>query len=105
MSGDTFDAQGEAREALSTAVSSYGMRVLSDPRILGNLVTDLLPDSPRERSLLVTAAEAGMATELSQDVEQQKLSVETAIALVARGLTERRSIDIAASTWVATEYA
>jgi len=105
MSGDPFDPQGEAREALSTAVSSYGMRVLSDPRILGNLVTDLLPDSPRERSLLVTAAEAGMATELSQHVEQQRLSVETAVALVARGLTERRSIDIAASTWVATEYA
>lgn len=105
MSGEPFDPQGEARGALSTAVSSYGMRVLSDPRILGNLVTDLLPDSPRERSLLVTAAEAGMATELSQHVEQQRLSVETAIALVARGLTERRSIDIAASTWVATEYA
>jgi len=105
MSGDQFDPQGEAREALSTAVSSYGMRVLSDPRILGNLVTDLLPDSPRERSLLVTAAEAGMATELSQHVEQQRLSVEAAVALVARGLTERRSIDVAASTWVATEYA
>jgi hypothetical protein len=105
MSGDPFDPQGEAREALSTAVSSYGIRVLSDSRILGNLVTDLLPDSPRERSLLVTAAEAGLATELTQHVEQQRLSVETAVALVARGLTERRSIDIAASTWVATEYA
>jgi hypothetical protein len=105
MTSDPFDPQGEARGALSTAVTSYGMRVLSDPRILGNLVTDLLPDSPRERSLLVTAAEAGMATELSQHVEQQRLSVEAAVALVARGLTERRSIDIAASTWVATEYA
>ena len=105
MNGDTFDAQGEARDALRTAVSSYGDRVLSDPRILGNLVTDLLPDSPRERSLLVTAAEAGVASELSQHVQQQRLDPDTAVSLVARGLTERRSIDIAASTWVATEYA
>lgn len=105
MSGDPFDAQGEAHEALGTAVASYGTRVLSDPRILGNLVTDLLPDSPRERSLLVTAAEAGVAADLAQHVDQQNLDVDTAIALVARGLTERRSIDLAASTWVATEYA
>src|SRR5215470_13495522 len=105
MTGDQFDAQGEAHEALSTAVTSYGARVLSDPRILGNLVTDLLPDAPRERSLLVTAAEAGVASELSQHVEQQHLNVDTAIAMVARGLTESRSIDLAASTWVTTEYA
>ena len=65
MSGDSFDANGEAHEALSTAVGSYGARVLGDPRILGNLVTDLLPDMPRERSLLVTAAEAGVAAELT----------------------------------------
>ena len=54
-----LDVQGEAREALGTAVASYGQRVLSDPHTLGNLVADLLPDLPRERSLLVTAAEAG----------------------------------------------
>jgi hypothetical protein len=45
---------GEAHEALGTAVASYGQRVLSDPHALGNLVADLLPDLPRERSLLVT---------------------------------------------------
>lgn len=105
MTGDQFDAQGEAHEALSTAVTSYGARVLSDPRILGNLVTDLLPDSPRERSLLVTAAEAGVAGELQQHVDQQHLGVETAVAMVARKLTDSRSIDLSASTWVTTEYA
>jgi hypothetical protein len=105
MSGDSFDADGEAHEALSTAVNSYGVRVLSDPRVLGNLVTDLLPDLPRERSLLVTAAEAGVAAELSQHVEGQHLDVETAVALVARSLTESRMLDPAASIWVSTEYA
>jgi hypothetical protein len=105
MSGESFDAQGEAHEALGTAVNSYGARVLSDPRILGNLVGDLLPDLPRERSLLVTAAEAGVAGELTQHVEGQRLDADTAVALVARSLTETRSLDPAASLWVSTEYA
>lgn len=105
MSGDSFDANGEAHEALSTAVNSYGARVLGDSRILGNLVGDLLPDMPRERSLLVAAAEAGVAAELTQHVEGQHLDVETAIALVARSLTENRLLDPAASIWVTTEYA
>jgi hypothetical protein len=36
-----LDTQGEAHEALGTAVASYGQRVLSDPHTLGNLVADL----------------------------------------------------------------
>ncbi len=105
MNGDPVDAEREVREALSTAVNSYGNRVLDDPRILGNMVTDLLPDLPRERSLLVTAATAGVAAELAEHVDRQQLSVETAINLVARSLTDNRALDPAASTWVTTEYA
>jgi hypothetical protein len=105
MSGDPYDVQGEVRDALSTAVDSYGKRVLNDPRVLGNLVTDLLPDLPRERSLLVAAAEAGIASELTQNVEAQHMDADTAVALAARSLAENRSLDPAASTWVATEYA
>ena len=100
-----LDAQGEAHDALGTAVSSYGQRVLSDPLILGNLVTDLLPDLPRERSLLVTGAEVGIAAEMTQHVQEQHIDPDTAVQLVARTLSERRSIDPAASMWVATEYA
>lgn len=100
-----LDAQGEAHDALGAAVSSYGQRVLSDPLILGNLVTDLLPDLPRERSLLVTGAEVGIAAEMTQHVQEQHIDPDTAVQLVARTLSERRSIDPAASMWVATEYA
>src|SRR5436190_2311968 len=100
-----LDTQGEAREALGTAVASYGQRVLTDPHTLGNLVADLLPDLPRERSLLVTAAEAGVAAESSQHVEEQHIDTDTAAQLVARSLSERRAIDPAASMWVASEYA
>ena len=100
-----LDTQGEAHEALGTAVASYGQRVLSDPHTLGNLVADLLPDLPRERSLLVTGAEAGIAGEMRQHVEEQHIDPDTAVQLVATTLSERRAIDPAAGLWVATEYA
>ena len=87
------------------AVASYGQRVLSDPRIIGNLVTDLLPDLPRERSLLVTGAEADIAAELTQHVQEQHIDPNTAVQLVARSLVNRRSLDPAASMWVTSEYA
>ena len=48
-----LDAQGEAHEALGTAVASYGPRVLSDPQTLGNLVTDFnFAQKPRRPLLL-----------------------------------------------------
>jgi hypothetical protein len=105
MSGDTYDVQGEVRDALNTAVEGYGKRVLNDPRVLGNLVGDLLPDLPRERSLLVTGAEAGVAAELTQHVEGQRMDADTAVSLTARSLAESRALEPAASMWVATEYA
>jgi hypothetical protein len=96
---------GEAHEALGTAVASYGQRVLSDPHALGNLVADLLPDLPRERSLLVTGAEADIAAEMREHVERHHLDPDTAVQLVASALSERRSISLAAGLWVASEYA
>ncbi len=105
MSQPQLDAQGEAHQALGTAVASYGQRVLNDPQILSNLVADLLPDLPRERSLLVAGAESGIAAEITQHVQAQHIDPDTAVQLVARALAERRAIDPAASLWVATEYA
>jgi hypothetical protein len=100
-----LDAQGEVREALRTAVASYGQRVLNDPHVLGNLVADLLPDLPRERSLLTAGAEAGIAAEMMRYVHNQHIDPDTAVRLAARTLAERRAIDPAASMWVASEYA
>jgi hypothetical protein len=102
---EQLDAQGEAREALSTMVTDYSKRILSDPRMLGNVVTDLLPDLPRERRLLVTAAESDVAGELTRHVEEHHLDPDTAVQLVARSLTDRTALDPAASTWVTAEYA
>jgi hypothetical protein len=105
MTDQSFDEQGEAHEAMSSVVSSYGARVLSNPQMLRNLVADLLPDLPRERSLLVSAAEAGVATEMTQYVDEQHIDAQTAVQLVARALSERTMIDSTASMWVTTEFA
>jgi hypothetical protein len=99
-----LDAYLEAHEALNSVVANYGPRILSDPRMLGNVVADLLPDLPRERSLLVTAAESDVAGDLTRHVEEHHLDPDTAVQLVARSLTDRRALDPAASTWVTTEY-
>ena len=105
MSQQELDAQGEAHDALGTAVASNGRGVLSDPHLLGNFVADLLPDLPRERMLLVTGAEAGIAAEMTQYVDEQHIDPDTAAHLVAQSLSERRAIDPAASMWVTWEYA
>ena len=77
------DAQGEARDALGTAVSGYGQRVRRPayPRQPGHRPA---PDLPRERSLLVTGAEAGIAAEMTQHVQEQHIDPDTAVQLVAR---------------------
>jgi hypothetical protein len=105
MSDQQLDAQGEAQEALGEAIKSYGLSVLGNPRILGNFVTDMLPDLPRERSLLITAAEADVAGELTRHVEEQHVNADTAVQMVARALSERTAIDPAASIWAAIQYA
>jgi len=105
MTEPQLDAQGEARDALSSVVADFGPRVLSDPRMLGSRMSDLLPDLPKERQLLITAAEADVAGELARHVQEQHLDPNTAVQLVAGSLTDRKSIDPVSSMWVATQYA
>ncbi|WP_037607184.1 hypothetical protein [Streptacidiphilus rugosus] len=95
----------EVREALAAAVQSYGPAVLGNAQMLGNILTDLLPDHPRERSLLVAAAEAEAATLLQEQVGRQRLDAATAVALTARALMERRALDPTAARWATTAYA
>ncbi len=105
MTEQPLDSQGEARDALSSIVADFGPRVLSDPRMLGSRMSDLLPDLPKERQLLITAAEADVAGDLTRHVQEEHLDPNTAVQLVAGSLTDRKSIDPASSMWVAAEYA
>jgi hypothetical protein len=105
MTEQQLDSQGEARDALSSIVADFGPRVLSDPRMLSSRMSDLLPDLPKERQLLITAAEADVAGDLTRHVQEEHLDPNTAVQLVAGSLTDRKSIDPASSMWVAAEYA
>src|ERR1700722_19742969 len=105
MTDQMFDERGEAHEAMGSVVSSYGARVLSNPQMLRNLVADLLPDLPRERSLLVSAAEAGAAAEMTLYIDEQHIDAQTLAHIEARTPSVRTIIDSAASMCVATEFA
>jgi len=68
----SWEHAAEARAALNAIVTDpeHGVPALSSPQTMSNLLKDLLPDAPREKSILVAAAEAGLANNLRQHVDQ-----------------------------------
>jgi len=104
MTEQSIDPSGDARDAVATAVRDYGTDVLSNPTLLDNLFKDLLPDSPREASVLVAAAEAGVASLLADQVRAQ-MDPATAVRLTAATLGERRALDPGACQWAAATFA
>src|SRR5689334_135226 len=67
----SWEHAAEARAALNAIVTDpeHGVPALSSPQTMSNLLKDLLPDAPREKSILVAAAEAGLANNLRQHVD------------------------------------
>ena len=66
----TWEHQSEAREALHAIVSDpgYGTAALSNAPLMANLLKDYLPDAPRERNVLIAAAEVDLASMLQAHV-------------------------------------
>ena len=62
MTSTPWDAQGEAHVALRAIVADprYGPTVLSNAQTMTNLLKDMLPDAPRESSVLIAASEVGI---------------------------------------------
>jgi hypothetical protein len=98
------DDKGLARQALGSAVASYGIGILSDPRALREALTRLLPNSPRERSLLSAAAGADVASRLRRHIQEGYEDPSRAVQAVARELAERTAIEMAACLWVTAEF-
>jgi hypothetical protein len=76
-----WDESDEVQQALRAIVSdpAYGVGALSSSQIMANLLKDLLPDAPREVSILVAAAEADVASN-RRDRVSQGMDVGTASA-------------------------
>jgi hypothetical protein len=96
----------QVREALFIVVSDpdLGPATLSNGPAMSNLLKDLLPDAPREKNLLVAAAEAGIAATIL-DHASQGIDAGSAIRLAAASLAASTHFTDAACTWVATELA
>jgi hypothetical protein len=106
MANPPFSDGNEARNALRRIVSdpAYGVAALSSSQVMANLLKDLLPDAPREVSILVAAAEAGVVSNL-QDHISQGMDVGTASTVVAGSFAARTPFRPEACSWAVSEMA
>ncbi|MGI9005333.1 MAG: hypothetical protein ACR2FU_03890 [Streptosporangiaceae bacterium] len=105
--GGTPDDTGEVRAALASIVADpdYGAGALTSRRTMESLLKDLLPDRPRDAAILVAAAEHGLATSLSERVEQEGMDAGVAVRLVAASFGRATAFTPEACQWAATELA
>jgi len=102
----SWEHASEARAALNAIVSDpeHGVAALSSAQTMSNLLKDLLPDAPREKSILVAAAEAGLANTLRQHVDQG-MDPDTAIRLTSSSFSSTTPFTPDACGWVTGEIA
>jgi WD40 repeat protein len=81
-----------------------GVAVLSNGRLAANVLEDLLPDAPRERAILVLAAQAGIAQALL-DHAGQGLDRATASSLAVVLLEANSPLDPDSCEWVVAQIA
>src|SRR5262249_5517544 len=106
LTDTSWEHAAEARQALNAIVSDpeHGVAALSSAQTMSNLLKDLLPDAPREKSILVAAAEAGLADTLRQHINQG-MDPNVAIRLTASSLSSTTPFTPEACTWVTGEIA
>jgi hypothetical protein len=106
MAGIPSEHARDVREALRSVASDpdLGPATLSDPAALSNLLKDLLPDAPREKNLLVAAAEAGLAAMMLDHVGQG-IDARSAIRLAAASFGTNTLYSGDVCQWVARELA
>ena len=102
----SWEHADEARAALNAIVNDpqHGVGALSSAQTMSNLLKDLLPDAPREKSILVAAAEAGLADTLRQHVDQG-MDPDTAIRLTSSSFSSTTPFTAEACSWVTGEIA
>src|SRR6266516_5675230 len=106
MAETPWEHAAEARAALNAIVSDpqHGVGALSSAQTMSNLLKDLLPDAPREKSILVAAAEAGLAVTLREHVADG-MDPATAVRLTASTFSTTTPYPPAACDWAAIEIA
>ena len=100
MTSMPWDAQGEAQAALRTIVADprYGPAALSNAQTMTSLLKDMLPDAPRESSVLVAASEVGVAGMLQSNVSHG-MDLATASRAAAGSFENRTALTPDACAW------
>ena len=103
MTGPAWEHEREVRDALRTIIADpqLGVGALSSAQTMSNLLKDLLPDAPRETTVLVAAAEAGLA-QILLDHAGQGMDAATACSLTAAAFAARAPFTPEACTWART---
>ena len=106
MADMSWEHAPEARAALNAIVTDpdHGVAALSNAQTMSNLLKDYLPDAPREKSILVAAAEAGLADTLRDHVAQG-MDPDTAVRLTASSFSSSTPFTPEACNWVTDEIA
>ena len=106
MASTSWENEDTARDALRFIVSDpgYGVAALSSPQTMSSLLKDLLPDAPREKSVLIAASEAGVAGML-RDHMIQGMDLATASALAVASFTRTTGYPDDVGNWVVGELA
>src|SRR5215472_18276050 len=104
MANDPFEHAEQARLALRTIVAEHGPDMLSRPRALANLLSDLLPDAPRIARILVAAAEDHVADDLREHTADG-MDIAIASRLVASSFSSATLIAADACSWAVAEFA
>lgn len=104
MPDPVWDPDGKARAALNQVVKEYGTRALSSPSVLDNALPDLLPDSPRQTSLIIAASGSNVVASLQERVAEG-MDPDTAVRSAATQLAEQTPYDALGCRWVAAEFA
>lgn len=101
-----WDGNGDTRRALRLIVADpqFGAAALGNPKVMSNLLKDLLPDAPRETAVLVAAAQADLASVLQSHLAQG-LDLGTASRLTAAHFSDGMPFTADACRWVVGELA
>jgi hypothetical protein len=103
MAGRDWEASGDAADALRTVLDDYGAACLSNAQQMASVLRDLLPDKPREASVLVAAVEADVAAVL-RDRAQIGMSATAAAQQAVTVLEDRTGLAPAACQWAVAVF-
>ncbi len=105
MANDQLDPAGEVQAALTAIVNDFGPPALSKRNILDGALQDHLPgETTPVKTLLLEAADAGVATSLQEHISQG-MDPDSAVRLTAAKFGEHSPSGSEGCLWVTGEFA